>query len=86
MVGNIDLFHSNQLYQELIAKIGVWLSLVERLLWEQDVAGSNPVTPTNNLWSSSLMVGRAALTRIVNVRFIPRLPRWCSSAGRATDL
>ncbi len=24
---------------------GVWLSLVERLLWEQKVAGSNPVTP-----------------------------------------
>ena len=23
----------------------MWLSLVERLLWEQDVAGSNPVTP-----------------------------------------
>lgn len=27
--------------------IGVWRSLVARLLWEQDVAGSNPVTPTN---------------------------------------
>ena len=25
---------------------GVWRSLVARLLWEQDVAGSNPVTPT----------------------------------------
>lgn len=24
----------------------MWLSLVERLLWEQNVAGSNPVTPT----------------------------------------
>ena len=26
----------------------MWLSLVERLLWEQDVAGSNPVIPTFN--------------------------------------
>jgi hypothetical protein len=28
----------------------VWRSLEARLLWEQDVAGSNPATPTiNNL-------------------------------------
>ena len=26
---------------------GVWLSLVERLLWEQDVVSSNLATPTN---------------------------------------
>ena len=25
---------------------GMWRSLVARLLWEQDVAGSNPVIPT----------------------------------------
>ena len=25
---------------------GTWRSLVARLLWEQDVAGSNPVVPT----------------------------------------
>ena len=25
----------------------MWLSLVERLLWEQDAAGSNPVIPTS---------------------------------------
>ena len=26
--------------------VGAWLSLVERSLWERDVAGSNPVAPT----------------------------------------
>ncbi len=26
--------------------IEVWLSLVERLVWDQDAAGSNPVTST----------------------------------------
>ncbi len=28
------------------ASVGMWRSLVARLLWEQDVAGSNPVIPT----------------------------------------
>ena len=28
------------------ALVGAWRSLVARLLWEQDVAGSNPVSPT----------------------------------------
>ena len=26
--------------------VGVWLSLVEHLVWDQGVAGSNPVTPS----------------------------------------
>ena len=30
----------------MLAINGVWLSLVERLIWDQEVAGPNPVTPT----------------------------------------
>ena len=29
---------------------GVWLSLVEHLVWDQGVAGSNPVTPSKILY------------------------------------
>ena len=28
----------------------MWLSLVERLIWVQDAAGSNPVIPTSQRW------------------------------------
>ena len=30
------------------SQIGAWRSLVARLLWEQEVGGSNPLAPTNN--------------------------------------
>jgi hypothetical protein len=29
--------------------IGAWRSLAARLLWEQEVGGSNPLAPTNKI-------------------------------------
>ena len=37
---------STKLYTTPLWTHGTWRSLVARLLWEQDVAGSNPVVPT----------------------------------------
>ena len=37
------------------ALVGAWRSLVARLLWEQDVAGSNPVVPTISCGRSSMV-------------------------------
>ena len=38
----------------LVRFIGAWRSLVARLLWEQEVLGSNPGAPTNSLEKSRL--------------------------------
>jgi hypothetical protein len=32
-----------------LPQIGAWRSLVARLLWEQEVGGSNPLAPTNKI-------------------------------------
>ena len=45
-----DVGHALQ-YGGVVLKLRGGLSLVESLLWEQDVAGSNPVTPTTALSS-----------------------------------
>ena len=34
------------LYNNAVQVVGVWLSLVECLVRDQEAAGSNPVTPT----------------------------------------
>ena len=46
--------------------------LVARLLWEQEVAGSSPVSPTVSSGSSS--VGRALAFQVNGRGFEPRLP------------
>jgi hypothetical protein len=35
-----------------LPQIGAWRSLVARLLWEQEVGGSNPLAPTTLRFSS----------------------------------
>ena len=55
-----------------ICRSGAWLSLVERLLWEQDVGGSNPLAPTMarirpkkaGVWTTTEGNGLMALARI----------------------
>ena len=33
-------------FESLGARHGVWLSLVERVIWDHEVVGSSPATPT----------------------------------------
>ncbi len=47
--------------------VGAWRSLVARLLWEQDVAGSNPVAPTTGGHSSSVEPQPSKLMRRVRL-------------------
>ena len=54
---------------------GVWRSLVAHLLWEQRVAGSNPVTPTIRGGSS---IGRAAAFQAACCGFESRPPLHCT--------
>ena len=52
-------------YNSPCLRVGTWRSLVARLLWEQDVAGSNPVVPTMNLGCEpcrAITFGRARLS------------------------
>ncbi len=47
--------------------IEVWLSLVERLVWDQDVAGSNPVASTSIgvvLWGMTSFQGNYIIVNI----------------------
>ena len=51
------LYNSHENYIYLKIYIQEWLSLVEHMLWEHGVAGSNPVTPTSyhaTPWSRGL--------------------------------
>ena len=63
---------------------GVQHSLVVRCVWDAEVQGSNPCTPTNlKLLPVELALGLR--NRVANVRFIPRVPLYgvCSITGNA---
>ena len=51
----------------LYRHFGTWRSLVARLLWEQDVAGSNPVVPTSRGCGSMVELKPSKL--LTRVRF-----------------
>ena len=51
--------------------IGVWLSLVERLVRDQEAAGSSPVTPTIDSPESMAVSGESVFLRI---RFLVKIP------------
>ena len=55
---------------------GAWLSLVERPLWERNVAGSNPVAPTNYIRPTHLLNPRRPMRRIERMTDLP-LPSSC---------
>ena len=52
---------------------GAWLSLVERPLWERNVAGSNPVAPTNSLPQSLIAVPRSGPAGLRRRIFVQKL-------------
>lgn len=60
---------------------GTWRSLVARLLWEQDVAGSNPVVPTICL-ATPVLTGVFHINRFLHVDAMPCPER---EPGKAVD-
>ena len=54
-------------YNSPCLRVGTWRSLVARLLWEQDVAGSNPVVPTSRGCGSMVELKPSKL--LTRVRF-----------------
>jgi hypothetical protein len=49
-----------------LPQIGAWRSLVARLLWEQEVGGSNPLAPTNNFNNLERVLGEPVLFFLIN--------------------
>jgi hypothetical protein len=49
-----------------LPQIGAWRSLVARLLWEQEVGGSNPLAPTNDFKHLERVLGEPVLFSLIN--------------------
>ncbi len=49
-------FYKNQVYQYIsnYFSYGEWLSLVERVVWDHKVGGSNPLSPTIEVFCSMI--------------------------------
>ena len=43
--------HAHSKHAKKLRIIGAWRSLAARLLWEQEVGGSNPLAPTNLIYN-----------------------------------
>ncbi|ETZ04557.1 hypothetical protein K737_301029 [Holospora undulata HU1] len=67
---------------------GVWRSLVARLLWEQNVGGSNPFTPTPFvvllLKKNSIIMYLVFFLFDICVQFYPHDGTWFTSTSRRT--
>ena len=58
-----------------LSQIGAWRSLVARLLWEQEVGGSNPLAPTN------IFIPNQAVRRLGDGRFALEYDQCGTCAG-----
>ena len=50
---------------------GLWRSLVARFVWDEDVAGSNPVSPTNQTGAVQSTVGQSTVVLTTAEQPIP---------------
>jgi hypothetical protein len=62
-------------------QVGEWLSLVEHLVRDQGVGGSNPLSPTNSFQALAKWPGREGLHKRV---YIDRVDCWPGVNSRQT--
>src|ERR1039458_3993855 len=61
------LYYRPKLSYNHIELIGVWRSWLARLVWDQEVGGSNPLTPTKNCISSLSLKHSAILNDMLKI-------------------
>src|SRR5579863_6431823 len=59
-------------------RFGAWLSLVERLVRDQEAGGSNPLAPTNSFKNLQVVAGQTAhpVAKLPSHPFVPILRAW----------